>query len=146
MRRAIRAVSVLSVALLTCATANAVTLQNIRGDVLVNGGGGFEPLFSGGTVGPGDKIFARNGSVDIVYDDACKVTVHPGSTATVLAASPCQPAGGGGGAGDPPVGGFGEPTDYLIAATIAAGVAIPVIALATTHGGHPTNPSGPVDP
>ncbi len=111
-RAAVAFMATLSASMLgLAAVANAATLVDLSGKVLVNAGKGFKAGAEAQSVSSGYRVMASaNSQVTVQYDDGCRVSVNPGKVYTVLAKSPCAalasgaPAGGagagaGGGAG-----------------------------------------------
>jgi hypothetical protein len=95
-------IAALAVPLLPVASPlEAATLEEIRGEMLVDHGAGFA-LVSGPTaLNPGDTVIANpGGGALIVYSNECKVPVQPGAVVTVHKQSPCSGDGGGGGSGE----------------------------------------------
>ncbi|MGO9547579.1 MAG: hypothetical protein ACLPPF_22655 [Rhodomicrobium sp.] len=83
-----RSISVAVVTMLLTASAQAAHLSNVQGTVLINRGGGFQPVTGDVKVLPGDRIDAREGSAFITYDNGCTARVGPGVVATVLSVPP----------------------------------------------------------
>jgi hypothetical protein len=71
--------------------ALAATVESGKGQVLINRGGGFQPVAGGAQAGAGDAVMVSpNGSAQIVYSDGCSIPVVPGNVITVTAESPCK--------------------------------------------------------
>ena len=71
--------------------AQAALLQSIRGDVLVNRGGGYVAVHGTTEVNTGDMVRVdANGKARLVYPDGCKEEFQAGSVTTVSATSPCS--------------------------------------------------------
>jgi hypothetical protein len=116
------------------------SLSSIEGSVLINKGEEFVEGTSGGTLGPGDRVMAMDGSSALLrFEDGCDVRVDPGTVVTMGEGSPCagwpllveQVAPGGlavGAAGTTgAVGGAGfiagtSPWVYVPAAVLAGGL------------------------
>ena len=77
--------------LLACSPVFAASVDTIQGNVSINRGEGFRKI-SGPTEGkPGDTVMAgQGGSVDIVYDNGCRVKVEHGSVVAIAAEPPCM--------------------------------------------------------
>jgi len=79
--------------LLSSSTMNsgwAATLQPGQGDLTINQGQGFQPVNNRIDANVGDSVMVGpGGSATVVYDDGCKVTVEPGTVATIGPLSPC---------------------------------------------------------
>jgi hypothetical protein len=68
----------------------AATLQPDQGSLTINQGQGFRPVNNRIDANVGDSVMvAPGGSATVVYDDGCKVTVEPGTVATIGPLSPC---------------------------------------------------------
>jgi hypothetical protein len=81
------------------APAQAASLENIQGEVLVDRGGGFDIVPGPTSLDAGNTVIANPGSSAlIVYDADCKVSVKPGDVVAVHESAPC--GGGGGGSFD----------------------------------------------
>jgi hypothetical protein len=71
--------------------AQAAILQSIRGDVLVNRGGGYAAVHGTTEVKTGDIVMVdANGKARLVFPDGCQEEVPAGSVTTVSATSPCS--------------------------------------------------------
>ena len=109
-RAAVAFMATLSASMLgLAAVANAATLVDLSGKVLVNAGKGFKPGGEAQSVSSGYRVMASaNSQVTVQYDDGCRVTVNPGKVYTVQAKSPCVAlASGAPGAGAGAGGGLG---------------------------------------
>ncbi|MFT4079541.1 hypothetical protein [Rhodomicrobium sp.] len=107
--------------------AQATILTNIQGSVMVDRGGGFQPVSVTSPVVAGDRVRAVSGSADIVYDSGMIQKVAQSQTVAVL--SNGQPAGG-----VPGQGSFSSNLP-LIGATLGVGIGVGV-ALATNDSGN----------
>lgn len=66
------------------------TLVAVDGDVLVNGGNGFEKAQPGHPLKPGDQVVVNPGArAQIMYPQGCLVPVKPGQIMTVVAKPDC---------------------------------------------------------
>ena len=86
-------IAIALIASLAVSGAEAALLTNIQGRVTVNHGYGYEPAGAGGTVGPGDRVHAGDGSADIVYENGSIVNVGSGQTVIVLSTAPANAVG-----------------------------------------------------
>ena len=99
------------------APAIAATLGSVQGTVMVNRGGGYQPVYGPTEVNPGDLVVVNpGGSAQIAYADGCSVPVQTGGVVTVGAQSPCatQTTGPGGP-------GLGSPGIFALGVGVAAG-------------------------
>jgi hypothetical protein len=77
-------------AMLLSSSTWAATLQPGQGDLSINQGQGFQPVNSRVDANVGDSVMVGpGGAATLVYDDGCKVSVQPGSVATIAPLSPC---------------------------------------------------------
>jgi hypothetical protein len=84
----VSALGVLTVAM--SVSANAATLVDLSGKVLVNAGNGFKVAKEAQSISVGSRVTASAGAQGVVqYDDGCRVDVKPGSVYTIAAKSPC---------------------------------------------------------
>ncbi len=92
MRRFLSALAAMAV---TVQAADAATLINVNGNVLVNTGNGFQTAVEGQTVNPGNRIMVGRGggSATIAYDLQCIERVALGRVITVQTAVPCNTPG-----------------------------------------------------
>ena len=117
--RSIAKVFLCGVVVALSATAQAATVRNVAGSVLVDRGSGFQRVTGDVTVAPGDRVLANaGGSANIVYSENCIVKVDPGAVVTVIPASQCLP-----------VGGLTGVTPYVIGAAVVGGGAALAIGL-----------------
>jgi hypothetical protein len=99
------------------APAIAATLGSVQGTVMVNRGGGYQPVYGPTELNPGDLVVVNpGGSAQIAYSDGCSVPVQVGGVVTVGAQSPCatQATGPGGP-------GLGSPGIFALGVGAAAG-------------------------
>ena len=90
MRRFRYCVSILACSV-ACSVAEATTLQQPTGTVLVNQGQGFKSATDGTMIKPGDRVMAPAGErIELAYSDTCKLTIEPGAVVTVPSGSPCE--------------------------------------------------------
>ncbi len=83
-----KTISIALIASLAATGAQAALLTNVQGAVTVDRGYGSAPAGSGSVIAPGERVRAREGSADIVYDNGCIVKVDPGQTMVVLSPPP----------------------------------------------------------
>ncbi len=83
-----KVISIAVIAGLMATSAQAALLTNVQGAVTVNHGDGFQPAATGAIIIPGDRVWAGEGSADIVYDNGCVVRVGPAQMVAVLNSSP----------------------------------------------------------
>ena len=97
--------------------AEAATVQNMQGSVLINRGTGFQAATGSAPVAVGDQVMVREGgSAQIVYDGGCAVKVEQERITAVKAEPPCGAFGGGSG------GALGAgATPYVISGAIIVG-------------------------
>jgi hypothetical protein len=73
--------------------ANAATVLDIQGEVLVSTGTGFQIVNGPTTVAAGHQVFVRpGGSAHILFDDGCRVPVKIDAVVQVEENSPCKTA------------------------------------------------------
>ena len=83
-----------ALSLLVSSAAGAASLSEVRGQVLVNTGSGFQPAGAGAGVSPGTAVMVKGrGSAALSYDDGCVVKVASGAVITVSKMSPCASRG-----------------------------------------------------
>lgn len=83
-------VGALCFSLLLSGSAWAATVEPGEGALSINQGQGFQPINSRVDANVGDSVMVSpGGSATVVYDDGCKVSVQPGSVATIAPLSPC---------------------------------------------------------
>jgi hypothetical protein len=103
---------------------SAATVYPDKGAVLVNNGDGFNRISGETYVGAGGQVMTKHGGgATIIYNDKCKVHVHPGEVKVVQEGAPC----GGAAASD-------EGSPFLLAG--AAGLVGVGIGMAIAHDGH----------
>lgn len=113
--------------------ADAATLANINGNVLVDNGAGFKPASLTQSLPVGSRVTTQQGSsATISFDDFCTVTVLPGKIYVVPAQSPCA-------AGGNTVPSGLLPQDYAIVGGAAAGIGVGVY-FATRSDSKPASP------
>jgi hypothetical protein len=84
--------TVMSLAL--AATAHAVSVRVIEGNVFLGGGNGYDLVLGTAEGKVGDSVMAGEyGVAQIVYSSSCVVTVKPGTVVTVEAGLPEQCSG-----------------------------------------------------
>ncbi len=72
--------------------ANAATLNDVRGRVLVDNGSGFKAVSAPASVSPGDRVSVRgSGQALIQFDNGCVGKVDSNQTVTVPVDPPCEP-------------------------------------------------------
>ncbi|MCB1484097.1 MAG: hypothetical protein KDJ17_04300 [Hyphomicrobiaceae bacterium] len=72
--------------------ANAATLDNVSGDVLVNTGSGFVQISGPVTLKEGDTIMANaGGSAVLTCDSGAVINIQPGQVTTVCDVTPGPP-------------------------------------------------------
>ncbi|MGO9462056.1 MAG: hypothetical protein ACLPWS_02535 [Rhodomicrobium sp.] len=125
-----RAISITVITSLIAGSSQAAVLSGVEGAVSVSDGGGFVPVASGASVGPGYRVRTGDGSTNIVYENGCATTVGPHQVAVVLATPPT--CGGGGLKDGGPVADTCCTSPWLISGLIAGGGAGVAIAIATT--------------
>ncbi|MCB1484096.1 MAG: hypothetical protein KDJ17_04295 [Hyphomicrobiaceae bacterium] len=75
-------------------TANAATVEVVRGNVSINAGEGFLPVSGSAAAGAGSTVMAAPGAAaDIVYENGCKVRVEAGNVGVVSSSPPTCPGG-----------------------------------------------------
>ncbi len=80
--------------LFVSSTALAATVQDIKGTVSINSGGGFQKITAPVEVEPGASVVASpDSSARVVYSDDCWVDVNPG--AAVVVSETCHQGLGG---------------------------------------------------
>jgi len=135
-------------------SAEAATLVDIRGEVLVNTGSGFVAANGPTAIAPGHQVFIRpGGSAQIVFGDGCKVPVAHERVVQIGASSPCSSgtqqqqqgastgaASGPGVVGAAEVGGVSSSTLVVGGLAIAGGAAI---AVGLSSGGSKDKPASP---
>lgn len=135
-------------------TVEAATLVDIKGDVLVNTGGGFVAARGPTMVAPGHQVFIRpGGAAHIVFDDGCKVPVAHERVVQIGASSPCTPGAEQqrqaaptgtptmpGAAGAAEVGGVSSSALVVGGLAIAGGAAL---AVGLSGGGNKDKPASP---
>jgi hypothetical protein len=109
------------IALLGCVSlstsAIAAALGAVQGTVMVNRGGGYQPVYGPTELSPGDVVVVNpGGSAQISYSDGCNVPVEVGGVVTVGAQSPCATQATG--LGGP---GLGSPGIFALGVGVAAG-------------------------
>jgi hypothetical protein len=73
--------------------AQAATIVDIQGEVLVSMGAGFQPVGAPFVLRPGNQLFVRpGGAANLQFDDGCKVPVEPGTVVQIGETSPCRSA------------------------------------------------------
>ena len=71
--------------------ALAATVTPEQGELLVNTGAGYKPVWQSMQVSPGDQVMAKpKASGRVVYSDDCIVRVSPGMVLTIAPKSPCE--------------------------------------------------------
>jgi hypothetical protein len=81
----------LAFGLLVNSSALAASLEEIRGEVTINRGEGFQRVSGPTEARAGDLLVANpGGSAKLVYSDGCPVRVVPGTVVRVGAKSPCK--------------------------------------------------------
>ncbi|MDQ0393067.1 hypothetical protein [Labrys monachus] len=134
------------VPLLFAGAASAQSVNNMKGNVLVNHGNGFVLMAADGPVAVGDTVMARpHGRATLTYVDGCKVDIIPGTVTTVESVSPCafgQAANpdSTGQASGLEAGSSGLPADALIAAGLGVGITGGFIATDLTSQENPASP------
>lgn len=103
--------------LLLGTAADAATLAGIKGQVMVNTGGGYQAVSGSLSLNPGDLVMAGpGGGATLSFEDGCVASVLPGAVVAIGQQSPCvtqvqaqsqEPTGPGsqGGGGGQPGGG-----------------------------------------
>jgi opacity protein-like surface antigen len=106
MKKLLFASTLAALSLATAGAASAVTLNNIQGQILVNGVPGTE----GQALATGDVVTVgeQGGEASVVLAEGCALSVKPGQVVTVPAEFKCAP----------PVAGGINPTHAAIAAGI----------------------------
>ncbi len=80
-----------TVAAASPALAQVAEVSPVRGEILVNAGGGFRAITGAAPLQSGDATFARSKALGrLVYADGCSIDVAPGSVIWVRAQSPCK--------------------------------------------------------
>lgn len=78
-------------ALLASGSAQAASLEDVRGDVWIGRENGFSLVNGATELAPGDKIkVGRKGVARLVYSDGCSVNVGANSLTRVAKHSPCS--------------------------------------------------------
>jgi hypothetical protein len=142
--------------------AQAATLLNPQGEILVNRGGGFQPIEGKFELLPGDTLIANPGGSGLLsYGPGCAIPIDVGTVVAVQEPPPCdvtaQPDGTVAGAEGAPVEGAVEGvaaesagllnTGTLIAGGVVVGGGV-ALALALSGGssgssGSPDKPASP---
>jgi hypothetical protein len=106
MKKLLIASALATLSLATAGTASAVTLNDIQGQILVNG----EPGTEGQALATGDVVTVgeQGGQASVVLAEGCTLLVKPGQVVTVPTEFQCAP----------PVAGGINPTHTAIAAGI----------------------------
>jgi len=79
---------------LMCAATQAAMLQEIKGAVLVDRGGGYDIIDGPTQLNPGDSVIANpGGGAKVIYPDGCTVPVRPGAVIAAQKTSPCSKKG-----------------------------------------------------
>jgi hypothetical protein len=113
----------------SCAPSFAATVNAVQGQVLISTGQGYRQVTGSTEVGAGAIVVANPGaSAQIVFPDACAVTVQPGSVYTIAPQSPCATGSSG-----------SNTTTYLIGGAVVAGGGI-AAAVLLTHKGSSASP------
>lgn len=115
-------------------SANAATILDIQGEVLISTGTGFLPVSGPTEVVAGHQVFVRpGGSAQILFDDGCKVPIQPDTVVQVGATSPCATANAGGGS---PLS-----TPVIVGGVVVAGGV--ALAVGLSGGGKKDKPASP---
>lgn len=121
--------------------AAAATLSDVSGAVSIDTGRGFSVAKANLPLGPGTRIMAASGAKAMLrYTASCAIPIKPHRVYTVVEMPPCAPgrdlanveghkigAAGAGSQLPPPPSTLFSPTNLLIGAGIAAGVAGAVV-------------------
>ncbi len=68
----------------------AAMVQPGLGNLTINQGQGFKPVTTAVNANVGDSVMVGpGGSATVVYEDGCKIDVHPGAVTTIAPLSPC---------------------------------------------------------
>lgn len=116
------------------ASAQAATLTETSGTVLVNVGDGFKAATPTQDLPVGTRVMARtDGQAKVGYSDGCTVNVQPGRVYIVTPQPPCglTPTGTEGAAGATTAG------EYAVGATAIAGIGVAGYALSKKHAASP---------
>jgi len=90
----VAAIAAATVLPLMCAATQAAMLQEIKGVVLVDRGGGFDITDGPTQLNPGDSVIANpGGGAEVIYPDGCTVPVQPGAVIAAQKKSPCSKEG-----------------------------------------------------
>jgi len=129
-----------AVLVLTERPARAATLQSIQGVALVDRGSGFGIVDGPTQLGPGDSVIVNpGGSAQVVYEDGCKVEVHPGIIVSARNTSPCSGGGEAGEAAQADGGGFSSTTLLVAGAVVGVG-AVTAVLLTASDSEKPASP------
>jgi len=124
---------VMSLAL--AATAHAVRVRVIEGDVYHGGASGYDPVPGAAEVKVGDSVMAgAYGVGQIVYSPTCVVTVKPGTVVTVEAGLPeqCSAAQSDGLTNAEPASQGFSTGQILLGAGIVGGIGVGIYALTSS--------------
>lgn len=119
--------------------AGAATLTPTAGEVMVNTGGGYQPVTSAIEVKAGDSILVNpGGSAQLVYGDCATYEINPGDVVYVAEQEtiPCGAGGGGAGLGLGALGGGGG----LVVGGLAVAVGVGVVAGVSSGSDSPASP------
>jgi hypothetical protein len=127
-----------AISALLAAGAQAASLANIDGVILVNHGNGFKPVAEGAALASGDRVRAAAGSADVLYENGCSTKVAHKRTVVVLFTPPAcgqrslkdGVSAGGGSA-------FSLPPEVIGAGVVLGGAGL---AVALSHSGSNTFP------
>jgi hypothetical protein len=90
MRKSIRGLATLGIAVMYGTASFAATLSPVAGDVMINQGQGFQKVGGQLEANVGDSVMVGpKGHATIAYSDGCNFNVQPGAVFTVSALSPC---------------------------------------------------------
>jgi hypothetical protein len=139
----------ISSAVLAASPSWAAVVEPGIGDLTINQGQGFKTVTHQSTANVGDSVMVGpGGAATITYDDGCKVTVQPGSVASIAPLSPCASGSYAQTYNDCPIGPDGvrhcEDTGWLgwgvLAAALATIITIPIVG-SQHHAGPPFVPT-----
>lgn len=132
----------LGVALLSgffAGASGAATLTPTAGEVMLNTGGGYQPVTSTVEVKAGDSILVNpGGSAQLAYGECATYEINPGDVVYVAEqdAVPCGADGGGAGLGLGALGGGGG----LVVGGLAVAVGVGVVAGVSSGSDSPASP------
>ncbi len=94
----VRALTLISAALLFAPAAFGATVTVIQGEALVRRGDGYESIKGVADLAPGDTVLAKAGSsAKVTFANGCMVFLGMGMVFSVPSEPPCGGAGGGSG-------------------------------------------------